>query len=431
MYVDDNLYAAASPDDMRWAMRCSIAGLIGVLGDNEPDLRPSQPDTEKFFKTPVSYMRRQLGYITNTRTMTISIPDDKREELLNNLTTKWGPASGRTYFTLTEAAELLGVLVSMCRVCPWGIFLFQNLYHAMYATLANNAARLWQTQEFRETVALRDLHCRHPTDSSKFRFFSSKVARTIYHFRSKTCLSAAVREELAFITHIFSRPDIYKWESPIAYLIPREQDYDAYQDSCLRGAGGFSPSLLFWWIVVWSDEIFRRTGLRRNDKHRIWINLLEYAAIIIGLAGSILAWEMLPADTRPTTPLLLLWTDNTTAKSWTKKISGIKTPQGRNLARIFAHVLMFSDVGTEADYIEGERNVIADYLSRIRLSNDFDSFSLKNLQTRFPCLKSSRHFLPSKELVSLLTTALLTPSVDIPTTRIKLGQIIAAPTTLN
>jgi hypothetical protein len=94
MYVDDNLYAAASPDDMRWAMRCSIAGLIGVLGDNEPDLRPSQPDTEKFFKTPVSYMRRQLGYITNTRTMTVSIPEDKRQELLTTLITKWGPTSG-------------------------------------------------------------------------------------------------------------------------------------------------------------------------------------------------------------------------------------------------------------------------------------------------------------------------------------------------
>jgi hypothetical protein len=148
MYVDDNLYAAASHDDMRWAMRCSIAGLIGVLGDNEPDLRPSQPDTEKFFKTPVSYMRRQLGYITNTRTMTISIPDDKRQELLDTLTTKWGPASGRSYFTLTEAAELLGVLVSMCRVCPWGIFLFQNLYHAMYATLANNAAAFGKQKNF-------------------------------------------------------------------------------------------------------------------------------------------------------------------------------------------------------------------------------------------------------------------------------------------
>jgi hypothetical protein len=169
--------------------------------------------------------------------------------------------------------------------------------------------------------------------------------------------------------------------------------------------------------------------LQRNDRHRISINLLEYAAIIIGLAGSIVAWEMLPPDTRPSHPMILLWTDNTTAKSWTKKISGLKTPQGRMLARVFAHLLMFSDVGIEADYIEGENNIIADYLSRIRLANDFSAFSFEKLQTKFNCLKSSRHFLPSNELVSLLTTALLTPSANIPTTRIKLGQIVTEQTT--
>jgi hypothetical protein len=429
MHVDDNLYAAAGEENMRWAMRCSIAGLWGVLGDNEPAIRPSQPDMEKFFKSIVSHTRRQLGYITNTRTMSISIPDDKRQELLTTLQNKWGPTSGKNSFTLSEAAELLGVLVSMCRICPWGIFLFQNLYHAMYQILASNAARIWQTCEFRENVALRDLYSRHPTDSSKYRFFSRKVARAIYDFQSRTYLSPSVREELSFITKVFSNPEIYRWESPIAHLIRREHDYEACQDSCLRGAGGFSPNLRFWWVIEWSEQIYQRTMLQRNDRHRISINLLEYAAIIIGLAGSIVAWEMLPPDTRPSHPMILLWTDNTTAKSWTKKISGLKTPQGRMLARVFAHLLMFSDVGIEADYIEGENNIIADYLSRIRLANDFSAFSFEKLQTKFNCLKSSRHFLPSNELVSLLTTALLTPSANIPTTRIKLGQIVTEQTT--
>jgi hypothetical protein len=177
--------------------------------------------------------------------------------------------------------------------------------------------------------------------------------------------------------------------------------------------------------------VVQRTKLPRNSIHRISINLLEYAAIIIGLAGSIVAWEMLPLESRPSHPMVLLWTDNTTAKAWTKKISGLKTPQGRTLARIFSHLLMFSDVGIEAGYIEGEKNTIADYLSRIRFANDFSSFSIENLQTKFSCLKSSRPFLPSNELVSLLTTALLTQSVDIPTTRVKLGLIVTEPTSSN
>jgi hypothetical protein len=66
MHVDDNLYAAAGVDHMKWVMRCSIAGIQGVLGANEPALRSCQPDLEKFFLYPVTHCRRQLGYVTDT-----------------------------------------------------------------------------------------------------------------------------------------------------------------------------------------------------------------------------------------------------------------------------------------------------------------------------------------------------------------------------
>jgi hypothetical protein len=41
-------------------------------------------------------------------------PHHVNQKLLTNLVENWGPTSGRNYFTLSEAAELLGVLVSMC-----------------------------------------------------------------------------------------------------------------------------------------------------------------------------------------------------------------------------------------------------------------------------------------------------------------------------
>jgi hypothetical protein len=121
----------------------------------------------------------------------------------------------------------------------------------------------------------------------------------------------------------------------MAHLIKREHDFDTYQDSCLKGAGGFSLPFRFWWIVEWYDQVVLRTKLPRNSIHCISINLLEYAAIIIGLVGSIVAWEMLPPARCPSHPTALLSTNNTTAKLWTKKISGLKTPQGCTLARIF------------------------------------------------------------------------------------------------
>jgi hypothetical protein len=65
------LLVAAGIAQMKWAMRCSIAGLQGILGPNEPASRSCQPDMEKFLALPVSYERRQLGFVTNTCTMTV------------------------------------------------------------------------------------------------------------------------------------------------------------------------------------------------------------------------------------------------------------------------------------------------------------------------------------------------------------------------
>jgi len=244
MYVDDNLYTAAGAAHMRWAMRCSIAGIQEILGVNEPALCSCQPDLDKFFSHPVSHIRRQLGYVTDTRTMCVTIPEDKRQAFLQ-LLTKWGSTSWRRYsFTLSEAAELLGTYVYLCRVCHWGIFLFQNLYHAMAHTLS----RIWNSPEFKKSIALRDQYSRHPTHSAKYRYFSRKVARTIYDSKSSTFITPSIRGEVDFIITVLSQPDVYQWESPIAHLIPWEPDGDIHQDACPRGGGGFSSDLDYWWM---------------------------------------------------------------------------------------------------------------------------------------------------------------------------------------
>jgi hypothetical protein len=289
---------------------------------------------EKFFLSPVSHTRRQLGYVTDTRMMRVTIPDDKRQELLDNLRTNWSSNSRRYSFLLSDAAEVLGLFIYLCRVCPWGIFLFHTLYNSMAQALTNNAARIWHTPEFRDAIAMRDHYRKHPTQSSRYRFFAQKVARAIYDAKSRTFLTPQICWEVDFLIHVLSNPITYKWESPIAHLIPREHDGEIYQDACPRGAGGFSSDFDFWWTVVWPDFIFQRTRLSSRDWCYIPVNLLEYAALIYGLAGAIVSWEMLPTATRPPHPMMLLWTDNMSARAWTKRISGIKTPQGCSLARI-------------------------------------------------------------------------------------------------
>jgi hypothetical protein len=383
---------------------------------------------EKFLQHPVSYERCQLGFVTNTRTMMVTIPDDKRQDVVSMLR-DWSSSATRYSFTLKEAAELLGQLVHICRVCPWGKFLFQNLHHEMVHALQRNAHRIEHDPKFRDIIAQRDHHRLHPTDSSRYRFFCKKIARAIFDSKAKTFLTSHIRQEVDFLLTVLSNPGTYRWGSPIAHLIPREHDAEAFHDACPKGAGGFSSDLDYWWVVEWPQEIFARTLLPPTDKHYIPNNHLEYSAYLFGLAGAILSWEQQPPATRPPHPLVLLWTDNMTARAWTKKIAGIKAPQGRALARILAHLLMFSDLGIEAEHIEGVLNVVADFLSRLTATHDLSSFTYSQLQTKFPWLTLSRRFVPSSELLALVCSALSKAYVPLPTTRVKLGQLIAEPAT--
>ena len=77
MHVDDNLYAAVGITRIQWAMHCSIADIISILGNNEPDLHSEQPDMEKFLKDEVSHECCQLGLIVNTCTLDVTIPPNK------------------------------------------------------------------------------------------------------------------------------------------------------------------------------------------------------------------------------------------------------------------------------------------------------------------------------------------------------------------
>jgi hypothetical protein len=88
--------------------------------------------------------------------------------------------------------------------------------------------------------------------------------------------------------------------------------------------------------------------------------------------------------------MILSLTDNSTAEAWTRKIAGLTGPQGKALAWIFAHLLMFSDVGVHTAYIKGEENPIAEYLSRLRDQDNFSQFQYESLVTQYPWLKQCR-----------------------------------------
>jgi len=117
----------------------------------------------------------------------------------------WGPHHRSS--TIKQAAELLGTLLLLCRVCKWGIFLVTNLLKAVHEMLDENSKQLMHLDEFR--LLMQEASC-HPTDSSQYQFFASKVARQIWDEKALTCINQQIHEELDFIKKVFADPSTYK-----------------------------------------------------------------------------------------------------------------------------------------------------------------------------------------------------------------------------
>ena len=100
-------------------------------------------------------------------------------------------------------------------------------------------------------------------------------------------------------------------------MVPRDPTERAYTDSSLRGAGGISFELKFWWVLEWPDDIVRRTWLYKKQKGHdpslITINDLEYAAIIITFHMVICKYHRLERHNEEC-PIILVHTGNMSAK---------------------------------------------------------------------------------------------------------------------
>ena len=80
MFVDDNLIAEIH-DHIMQAMATSIEALFLVLGPDMPTIRRSNLSMETFYQSVCSYEISQLGLSINTRTMIVSLPTEKINEL--------------------------------------------------------------------------------------------------------------------------------------------------------------------------------------------------------------------------------------------------------------------------------------------------------------------------------------------------------------
>ena len=358
--------------------------------------------------------------------MTLGMLPRKRLVLIDRLK-KW---LAKDRFNLREISELLGVLESHVRFTPWArpwLFAIQN---AMRSLLH----RLWGFQHRRPDTN-REAALRLNLPATVWNRIRSIIARErasfIWRYNLTAVLDPPMRCALANLLHYASSTD-RPWEAKFGTLIPRDPQVEAFGDASLIGGGGFCPELQFWFDIHWSSRVRAAMRLSPSSPNFIHINMLEFVVVILLVAAILVAFQTITPDERalwfpnglPAIPVVREHCDNTSAVSWANKVT-TSSPQGQKLLGIYSELLRSYDICLRSDHIKGEKNVLADFLSRPTNCSLSHADRAAQLYHSQPSMTSWRIFLPSPELLQLLTSALFSQlPVAPPSLPLVLGQLV-------
>ena len=408
LFVDDDIYAEIF--DVKRIEQCVAAGIESIfvlLGESDTNVRQDPIAWDKLYEMVIHYTNKVLGFIVNTRAMTIETPSEFIRNVSKLMTTTWG--KHRKSFTIKEAETLTGLLGHISNTAPWLKHLMSHLYTSISAALGSNTSYLICTNKsFREQIKIAKGKAIESNEMEKS-FAQAEMARKVHNLKQVHYINGTMRDELDIIRAAITSPKISK-SIPIAHLIPDREDAVTYGDSSLDSAGGWSITMEFWWWIDWDPDIRSKT-LRfikdGKDGKLIDINALEYATIIIGYAASVHYWitkENCKRKNIPN-PMVRIFADNTSSESWTNK--GCKRSKiGRRLARLQCALMINNPVGLAADRVDTKSNIIADKISRWK-SETNKLLDFATLMQEFPQLNCCHRFHPSLELVSLIKDALL------------------------
>lgn len=160
------------------------------------------------------------------------------------------------------------------------------------------------------------------------------------------------------------------------------------------------------WAINWPDSVVARTRVSSKDPGYISINVLEHAALFVGYAMVLAAWQRDPRGIPH--PSFLLRTDNTSAEAWLRRMSVAKNRYSRAIGKLFLKLLWeFPLCNMTGLYIKGDDNVFADFLSRLKKANSLTATAFPlALQTQYPRAAKYERFHLTSELSTLLWSAL-------------------------
>jgi hypothetical protein len=119
--VDDNGILAVH-SNMRAALHQSLIAAFLILGFPGDDCRGACLQDKKWDQL-ISHIMMYLGFLINSRAMTVSWPLYKQEELYNKLPPLLSLPKKLRWLTPKQCASIIGKLRSAIQISPWGVYL--------------------------------------------------------------------------------------------------------------------------------------------------------------------------------------------------------------------------------------------------------------------------------------------------------------------
>ena len=243
------------------------------------------------------------------------------------------------------------------------------------------------------------------------KFALSKLAKTIWNSNAKCFINKSLREELNLLIKIIGDEAI-KWQNPISHtMIPRTPDFQAWGDSSLYTAGGYSTDLNFYWHIQWPQSIQSKSVkfFKRKEKFQgeiISINLLEYIVIINNCAISSYLFFHNNMGLTYKYQTLLDWSDNRSAILHGQNKQPLVLQEEKLFLVFFALCLSIMTFNVyQIIRIHTSQNIIADDISRIKTI--FSEASFTKLFQDHVALRLCVRFHLNLDCISCLTHAAL------------------------
>ncbi len=244
-------------------------------------------------------------------------------------------------------------------------------------------------------------------------FVMKKAAHLVHHAKFKYNINKTMRQEIEFFRKKLLLESNIAWETPIVHIIPWMLMFTSFGDSCLKGAGGYSILLGFWWHIPFPEVVKQCTLLHKRD-NKDGLFILNYVLMFVTVIINYCATHHIVMTTSATNdpyPVLLNVTNNALALSW---MTGAchNSKVGRLLACFFCLLMINSLLGINSKWISTYDNKITDDISCIKKeSANEDSppfFDYSTLTQRYPELIHCSSFTIPSKLILLIWEIVLT-----------------------